>query len=96
MVLEALKVLIELKLSPAEGPVSDNDASKGESSAWQIRMGLVIEANTPSSNGGEVALIAGWVLMWFSAIGALVSAIGGTLEPTGKVSRPLGECGITF
>ena len=44
----------------------------------------------------KFASIAGWIFVQFSAIGTLVYAIGGTLEPTGKVPRPLRECGITF
>ena len=43
----------------------------------------------------KFASVVGWVLVGVSAIGALVCAIGGTLKPTGKVRRLLGECGIT-
>ena len=57
MVLEALKVLIELKLSPAEGLLSLEMTmmqAREIPLCVQIRMGLVIEANTHLSDGGEV------------------------------------------
>ena len=99
MVLEELKVLIQLKFGPAEGPVSLDMSviqareillSGGEGWVWllkQIHVRLVVVKFAP---------VAGWVLVQFSAIGMLVSAIGGTLKPPSKVPRLLGECGINF